>query len=82
MACIGAVLLGNAMPGKHVADAHHGFEAAKHTRFFITHDRRINKTKRRELEACLPSSPWIVTLAEFLDIYSTFDPVGGEEGVD
>jgi len=74
LACIGAILRGNAAPGKHDADAHHVFEAAKYGGgYFITHDRRINQTKRRELEAVLPPSLWIVTLTEFLQIFDRYE---------
>jgi hypothetical protein len=70
--CIRAILQGNASPGKHDDDARHVFEAAKYGGYFITHDRRINQTKRRELEAVLPPSLWIVTLAEFLKIFDDY----------
>jgi len=67
---IHAILQGNAAPGKHAADARHVFEAAKYGGdYFITHDRRINQTKRRELQVVLPPSLRIVTLIEFLAIY-------------
>lgn len=64
-----AILQGNATPGRHDADAQHVVEAAKYGGYFITHDRRINHTKRGELEAVLPPSLWIVTLAEFLALF-------------
>ncbi len=71
---IRTILQGNAKPGKHDADAHHVFEATKHGGgYFITHDVRINKTKRTDLEKVLPPSLWIVTLTEFLTIYDRFD---------
>ncbi len=68
-----AIMQGNAITGKHVADARHIFEAAKYgAGYFITHDRRIAKTKCRELEAVLPHMR-IVSLNEFLAIYEEFD---------
>lgn len=70
---IRTILRGNATTGKHDADARHMFEAAKHGGYFITHDKRINQTKRRELEAVLPPSLWIVTLTEFLAIYDRYE---------
>jgi hypothetical protein len=70
---IRAILRGNATSGKHDADARHVFEAAKHGGYFITHDKRINHTKRRELEAVLPPSLWIVTVTEFLAIYDRYE---------
>ena len=74
LAGIRAILQGNAAPGQHDADARHVFEAAKYGGgYFITHDRRINKTKRQELEKVLPSSLWIVTPAEFLAIYNRYE---------
>ena len=66
------ILQGNATPGKHDSDARHVVEAAKYGGYFITHDRRIHVTKRDELEAILPTSFWIVTLAEFLQIYDQY----------
>jgi hypothetical protein len=68
-----AILQGNATPGKHDADARHVAEAAKYGGYFITHDRRINRTKRAELEAVLPPSLRIVTLADFLAIYDDYE---------
>jgi hypothetical protein len=65
-------LQGNAMPGRHDADARHLFEAQKHGGYFITHDRRMNHTKRGALAAFLPAHLKIVTLAEFLQIYDQF----------
>ena len=74
LARIKAILQGNGAPGSHAADAEHVFEAAKYGGgYFITHDRRINKTKRQELEKVLPPSLWIVTLAEFLVIYDRYE---------
>lgn len=74
LARIRAILQGNAAPGKHAADARHVFEATKYGGgYFITHDRRINQTKRLELEAELPPSLWIVTLTEFLAIYDRYE---------
>jgi hypothetical protein len=74
LAGIRAILQGNAAPGQHDADARHVFEAGKYGGgYFITHDRRINKTKRQELEAVLPPSLWIVTLAEFLAVYDRYE---------
>ncbi|HKN10309.1 MAG TPA: hypothetical protein VJ376_12630 [Pseudomonadota bacterium] len=74
LATIRSILQGNAAPGLHDADARHVFEAAKYGGgYFITHDRRINKTKRQELEKILPPSLWIVTAAEFLTIYDHYE---------
>jgi hypothetical protein len=67
------ILQGNAAPGKHDADAQHVAEAAKYGGYFITHDRRINHTKRQALQAILPPSFWIVTLAEFLEIFDSYE---------
>ena len=68
-----AILRGNATSGKHDADARHVCEAAKYGGYFITHDRRLNDTKRAELAAVLPASLQIVTLSEFLRIYDRFE---------
>jgi len=74
LARIRAILQGNAASDKHAADAQHVFEAAKYGGgYFVTHDRRINHTKRQELEAVLPPSLWIVTLLEFLSIYDRYE---------
>jgi hypothetical protein len=74
---IRAILQGNATPGKHDADARHVAEAAKYgAGYFITHDHRINRTKRASLEAVLPPSLWIVTLAEFLAIHDRYAATG------
>lgn len=71
---IRGILQGNASPLKHDADARHIFNAAKYGGgYFITHDQRINQTKRRELETVLPTSLWIVTLSEFLGIYDHYE---------
>jgi hypothetical protein len=71
---IRSVLQGNASPGTHDADARHVFEAAKYGGgYFITHDRRINQTKRQELETVLPPSLWIVTLTTFLKILDDYE---------
>lgn len=71
---IRGILQGNASPLKHDADARHIFDAAKYGGgYFITHDQRINQTKRRELETVLPTSLWIVTLSEFLGIYDHYE---------
>jgi hypothetical protein len=68
-----AILQGDAAPGKHDADAWHVFEAAKYGGgYFITHDRRINQTKRQELEE-VPPSLWIVTLTAFLKIFDDYE---------
>jgi len=68
------ILKGNAPSDKHAADAQHVFEAAKYGGgYFVTHDCRINHTKRHELEAVLPPSLWIVTLREFLSIYDRYE---------
>jgi hypothetical protein len=70
LALIKATLQGNAMSGKHAADAEHLFEAAKYGGgYFVTHDARMVRQKRSELEAVLPPSLWIVTLDEYLAIY-------------
>jgi hypothetical protein len=74
---IRAILQGNAAPGKHDDDAKHVFEAAKYgDGYFITHDRRINQTKRQALELELPPSLWIVTLSELLAIYDRYEATG------
>jgi hypothetical protein len=74
---IRAILQGNATPGKHDDDAWRVFEAAKYGGgYFITHDRRINQTKRQELESVLPPSLWIVTLSAFLAIYDRYEADG------
>ena len=66
------ILQGDAKLGKHDADADHVFEAQKYGgRYFITHDKRINKVKRDELEELLyPFS--IVTLDEFLSVFDHY----------
>lgn len=70
LAKIKAILEGNSMSGKHVADAEHLFEATKYGGgYFITHDVRMLRQKRAELDAVLPPSLWIVTLDEYLEIY-------------
>jgi len=77
LALIKAILQGNAMSGKHAADAEHLFEAAKYGGgYFITHDARMVRQKRTELEKVLPPSLWIVTLDEYLATYDEF--VAGE----
>ncbi|WP_397598528.1 hypothetical protein [Sphingorhabdus sp.] len=78
IARIDAVLQGNARKGRHSADAKHVFEAAKYGGYFITHDTRIVRKKRRELEA-MHSNLSIVTLDEYLMIYDQF---AGENGSD
>lgn len=78
IARIDSVLQGNAMKGRHSADAKHVFEAAKYGGYFITHDTRIVRKKRRELEA-MHSNLSIVTLDEYLMIYDQF---AGENGSD
>ena len=78
IARIDAVLQGNARTGRHSADAKHVFEAAKYGGYFITHDKRIMQTKRRELEA-MYSNLSIVTLDEYL---TTYDRFAGENGSD
>jgi hypothetical protein len=57
-------LRGNAKPGKHEVDADHLFQAAKYSRYFITHDDRIIKRAGR-LGEVLPPSLTVVTLADF-----------------
>lgn len=70
---IRAILQGNAKPGRHWADAGHVFEAVKYGGgYFITHDRRINKTRRQALDGVLPPNLLIVTPAEFLEIYDQY----------
>jgi hypothetical protein len=62
-------LTGNALSGKHDADASHVSEAAETgCVYFITHDKRI-LDKRGELRVALPPTLTIVTLAEFFDIF-------------
>ena len=69
-----AVLRGNALPGKHAADASHLSEAAETgCCYFITHDKRM-LAKRDELRRVLPPSLEIVTLAEFFDVLARFEP--------
>ena len=71
---IRAILRGNAASGRHDNDARHVFEAAKYGGgYFITHDGRINQTKRQELETVLPPSLRIVTLTAFLAIYDRYE---------
>jgi hypothetical protein len=67
-----SLLQGNAVPGKHDADARHLCEAGKYGGgYFITHDGRMLK-KRDELRPLLGPALCIVTLSEFLDIYDDF----------
>jgi hypothetical protein len=69
-----ALLRGNATSGKHDADAHHLFEAAKYGGgYFITNDQRILR-KCSEIRDILSPALNIVTVAEFLDIYDQFNP--------
>jgi hypothetical protein len=69
---IGAILQGNARPGKHAADASHLSEASETgCAYFITEDMRVLR-KRRELGSVLPPHLRIVTLVEFLDIFDRF----------
>lgn len=68
-----AILRGNAAAGKHDADARHVVEAAKYGGYFITHDRRINHSKREAVQAALPPSLTIVTLSDFLAIYDKYE---------
>ncbi len=65
-------LQGNAIPGKHTADADHLCEAAKYCAYFITHDARIIQ-KAGKLQNVLPPSLHVVTLSEFLEIYDEFE---------
>jgi len=66
-------LRGNALEGKHDADASHLCEAAETgCSYFITHDKRI-QNKRGELQAALPPSLTIVTLAEFFEIFDAYE---------
>ena len=68
-----AILQGNAKPGRHAADASHLSEAAETgCAYFITHDKRI-LDKRGDLDAELPPSLRIVTLAEFMEIFDHYD---------
>ena len=68
-----AILQGNAKPGRHAADASHLSEAAETgCAYFITHDKRI-LDKRSDLDAELPHSLRIVTLAEFMEIFDHYD---------
>jgi len=70
---IARVLQGNAATGKHSADASHLSEAAETgCGYFITEDKRT-LDKRYELEAVLPPTLTIVTLAEFLSILDDFE---------
>lgn len=78
IARIEAVLQGNARKGRHSADAKHVFEAAKYGGYFITHDKRIVRKKRRELEA-MHSNLSIVTLDEYLTIYDRFACENGSD---
>lgn len=65
-------LQGNAQSGKHAADADHVAEAAKYGGgYFITHDERVLKRSGR-LPGVLGPALQVVTLAEFLAIYSRF----------
>jgi hypothetical protein len=67
------ILQGNAMPGKHDADASHLSEAAETgCAYFITHDSRI-LGKRTELHSVLPPSLTIVTIGGFLEIYDDYE---------
>src|SRR5262249_2679545 len=67
------ILQGNALPEKHTADASHLSEAAETgCGYFITHDNRILE-KRIELQAALPPSLTIVTLAEFFHILDDYE---------
>lgn len=73
LATIKAILQGNAVSGKHAADAEHLFEASKYgAGYFITHDARMLRQKRAALDVVLPPSLWIVTLDEYLTIYDDF----------
>jgi hypothetical protein len=66
------VLQGNALPGKHAADADHLFEAAKYCAYFITHDQRI-LDRAGKLRGILPPSLTILPLASFLEIFDDFE---------
>jgi len=67
-----ANLQGNAKPGRHAADASHLSEAAETgCAYFITHKRILDK--RSDLDAELPPSLRIVTLAEFMEIFDHYD---------
>jgi hypothetical protein len=63
---------GNAKPGKHAADTQHLSEAAKYCCYFITHDTRI-LTRSQGLDALLPPSLQVVTLATFLEIFDDYE---------
>jgi predicted nucleic acid-binding protein len=65
-------LQGNALPGKHAADAYHLAEAAKYGGYFITHDDRILR-KPGDLLGLLPPSLQIVTLERFLEIFDDYE---------
>jgi len=67
-----AALQGNALPGKHAADAYHLAEAGKYGGYFITHDERILK-KSGDLQNLLPPSLQIVTLERFLEIVDDYE---------
>lgn len=78
---VAAVLQGNASPQAHAADASHLSEAAETgCGFFITNDQRILR-KRGDLAGVLPPSLFIVTLAEFLEIFDRYGENGGEGGI-
>jgi predicted nucleic acid-binding protein len=63
------ILQGNAILGKHSADASHLCEAAETgCGYFVTRDKRV-LGKRATLQAVLPPSLFIVDVVEFLDIY-------------
>jgi hypothetical protein len=66
------ILQGNALPGKHAADASHLSEAATGFSYFITHDTRILK-RRDELHAVLLPTLTIVTLEEFFCILAAYE---------
>ena len=66
------VLRGNALSGKHDADAEHLFEASKYGgRYFITHDRRM-LNNAAQVKKLLGSPIAIVTLEDFLAAYDSF----------
>lgn len=68
-----AILQGNALPGKHAADASHLSEAAETgCAYFITHDKRI-LDKRSELRDVLPRFLTITTLVEFFEILDAYE---------
>jgi hypothetical protein len=68
-----SILQGNAISGKHCADASHISEAAETgCSYFITHDKRI-LNKRLVLASVLLPSMKIVTLTEFFEIYDEYD---------